>query len=168
MWLLRRVPRSAGHAAPPAAGIHATTPHIAAANEGLIVGRPVRNAVLRLICGMDLRLHPCSVAPAEGPEKCGPRRPTRSGYSCNNALARRRAGPIRTARRSSTATASRSGTGERGGVPRESDPGQHDRAGPRSRPTRPTTRATPDEHRLPRTPTGAAANPVSAHDPGPL
>ena len=24
-------------------------------------------------------------APAEGPEKCGPRRPTRSGYSCNNA-----------------------------------------------------------------------------------
>ena len=26
MWLLRRVPRSAGHAAPPAAGIHATTP----------------------------------------------------------------------------------------------------------------------------------------------
>ena len=54
------------------------------------------------------------------------------------------------------------------GVPRESDPGQHDRAGPRSRPTRPTTRATPDEHRLPRTSTGAAASPVSAHDPGPL
>ena len=27
MWLLRRVPRSAGHAAPPAAGIHATTPY---------------------------------------------------------------------------------------------------------------------------------------------
>ena len=26
VWLLRRVPRSAGHAAPPAAGIHATTP----------------------------------------------------------------------------------------------------------------------------------------------
>ena len=25
------------------------------------------------------------MAPAEGPEKCGPRRPTRSGYSCNNA-----------------------------------------------------------------------------------
>ena len=23
---------------------------------------------------------------AEGPEKCGPRRPTRSGYSCNNAV----------------------------------------------------------------------------------
>ena len=61
--------------------------HIAAANEGLIVGRPVRNAVLRLIPGMNLRLHPCSVAPAEGPEKCGPRRPTRSGYSCNNACA---------------------------------------------------------------------------------
>ena len=24
------------------------------------------------------------MAPAEGPEKCGPRRPTRRGYSCNN------------------------------------------------------------------------------------
>ena len=59
--------------------------HIAASNKGLIVGRPVRNAVLRLIRGMDLRLHPCSVAPAEDHEKCGPRRPTRSGYSCNNA-----------------------------------------------------------------------------------
>ena len=34
---------------------------------------------------MDLRLHPCSVAPAECHEKCGPCRPTRSGYSCNNA-----------------------------------------------------------------------------------
>ena len=59
--------------------------HIAASNEGLIVGRPVRNAVLRLVPGMDLRLHPCSVDPAEGPEKCGPRRPTRAGPSCNNA-----------------------------------------------------------------------------------
>ena len=46
--------------------------HIAASNEGLIVGRPVRNAVLRLIRGMDLRLHPCRVAPAKGHEKCGP------------------------------------------------------------------------------------------------
>ena len=35
---------------------------------------------------MNLRLHPCSVTPAEGPEKCGPRRPTRNGYSCNNAM----------------------------------------------------------------------------------
>ena len=35
--------------------------HIAASNEGLIVGRPVRHAILRLIRGMDLRLHPCSV-----------------------------------------------------------------------------------------------------------
>ena len=61
--------------------------HIAAANEGLIVGRPVRHAILRLIPGMNLRLHPRSVAPAEGPEKCGPRRPTRNGYSCNNASA---------------------------------------------------------------------------------
>ena len=26
------------------------------------------------------------MTPAEGPEKCGPRRPTRNGYSCNNAL----------------------------------------------------------------------------------
>ena len=46
--------------------------HIAASNEGLVIGRPVRNAVLRLVRGMDLRLHPCSVAPAEGPEKCAP------------------------------------------------------------------------------------------------
>ena len=38
---------------------------------------------------MNLRLHPCSVTPAEGPEKCGPRRPTRNGYSCNNAAPRR-------------------------------------------------------------------------------
>ena len=58
--------------------------HIAAANEGLIVGRPVRNAVLRLIRGMDLRLHPCSVDPAEDHEKCGPNRPTAES-SCNNA-----------------------------------------------------------------------------------
>ena len=33
--------------------------HIAAANEGLVIGRPVRNAVLRLLRGMDLRLHSC-------------------------------------------------------------------------------------------------------------
>ena len=59
--------------------------HITAANEGLVIGRPVRHAVLRLIRGMDLRLHPGSVAPAEGHEKCGPRRPTHSGSSCNNA-----------------------------------------------------------------------------------
>ena len=59
--------------------------HIAASNEGLIVGRPVRHAILRLIPGMNLRLHPRSMAPAESPEKCGPRRPTRSGSSCNNA-----------------------------------------------------------------------------------
>ena len=61
--------------------------HIAASNEGLIVGRPVRHPILRLIPGMNLRLHPRSVVPAGGPEKCGPRRPTRSGYSCNNASA---------------------------------------------------------------------------------
>ena len=34
---------------------------------------------------MDLRLHPCSVAPAEDHEKCGPNRPTAES-SCNNAL----------------------------------------------------------------------------------
>ena len=39
--------------------------HIATSNEGLIVGRPVRHAVLRLLRGMNLRLHPCSVTPAE-------------------------------------------------------------------------------------------------------
>ena len=33
---------------------------------------------------MDLRLHPCSVAPAECHEKCGPNRPTAES-SCNNA-----------------------------------------------------------------------------------
>ena len=65
--------------------------HIAAANEGLVIGRPVRNAVLRLIRGMNLRLHSRSVAPAEGPEKCEPRRPTGRGYSCNNAGWRPRA-----------------------------------------------------------------------------
>ena len=54
--------------------------HIAASNEGLIVGRPVRNAVLRLIRGMARRLHPCRVDPAEGHEKCGPNRPTPTGY----------------------------------------------------------------------------------------
>ena len=52
--------------------------HSAAANEGLVIGRPVRHAVLRLIRGMNLRLHPGSVTPAEGHEKCRPRRrPTR-------------------------------------------------------------------------------------------
>ena len=49
--------------------------HIAASNEGLVIGRPLHNAVLRLVRGMDLRLHPCSVAPAEGHEKCGPNFP---------------------------------------------------------------------------------------------
>ncbi len=39
--------------------------HIAAANEGAVVGRPVRHAIFRLVYGMNLRLHPCSVAPAE-------------------------------------------------------------------------------------------------------
>ena len=81
----------AGHAATlPAGGQVDNTPHrhIAAANEGLIVGRPVRHAVLRLIRGMDLRLHPCSVDPAEDHEKCGPNRPTAES-SCNNAVQRR-------------------------------------------------------------------------------
>ena len=36
---------------------------------------------------MDLRLHPCSVDPAEDHEKCGPNRPTAES-SCNNALRR--------------------------------------------------------------------------------
>ena len=60
--------------------------HIAAANEGLVIGRPVRHAIFRLVRGMNLRLHPGSVAPAEGHEKCRPRRPTRRGSSCNNAV----------------------------------------------------------------------------------
>ena len=82
---LPRNQRGARHAALPAQGLHATTPHIAASNEGLIVGRPVRHPILRLIPGMNFRLHPRSVAPAEGPEKGGPRRPTRRRSSCNNA-----------------------------------------------------------------------------------
>ena len=48
----------------------------------------VRNATLRLIRGMDLRLHPCSVAPAESPRSAG-HAATRSGSSCNNAAAMR-------------------------------------------------------------------------------
>ena len=55
--------------------------HIAAANEGPVVGRPVRHAIFRLVRGMDLRLHPCSVAPADGHEKCRPNRLTPAG-SC--------------------------------------------------------------------------------------
>ena len=62
--------------------------HIAAANEGPVVGRPVRHAIFRLVRGMDLRLHPCSVAPAEGHEKCRPNRLTPAGSSCNNAPVR--------------------------------------------------------------------------------
>ena len=59
--------------------------HIAAANEGPIVGRPIRHAVLRLIRGMNLRLHPCSVAPAET-RRAGQTAPPAEGLSCNNAL----------------------------------------------------------------------------------
>ena len=59
--------------------------HITAANEGPVVGRPVRHAIFRLVRGMNLRLHPCSVTPAEGHEKCRPNRPTPTGSSCNNA-----------------------------------------------------------------------------------
>ena len=44
--------------------------------RGPVVGRPVRHAIFRLVRGMDLRLHPCSVAPAEGHEKCRPNRLT--------------------------------------------------------------------------------------------
>ena len=62
--------------------------HLAASNESLIIGRPVCNAVLRLVRGMDLRLHPRSVASVECPEKFGPSRPTRAGSSCNNAQLR--------------------------------------------------------------------------------
>ena len=58
--------------------------HIAAANDGPVVGRPIRNAVLRLIRGMNLRLHPCSVAPAET-RRAGQTAPPAEGLSCNNA-----------------------------------------------------------------------------------
>ena len=60
--------------------------HIAASNEGLVIGWPVRNAVLRLLGGMNLRLHPCSVAPAEGPAEVRATPPhPRERSSCNNA-----------------------------------------------------------------------------------
>ena len=62
--------------------------HIAAVNEGPIAGRPIRNAVLRLIRGMNLRLHPCSVAPAET-RRAGQTAPPAEGLSCNNATSRR-------------------------------------------------------------------------------
>ena len=58
--------------------------HIATSNEGLIVGRPVRHAVLRLLRGMNLRLHPCSVTPAET-RRAGQTAPPAEGLSCNNA-----------------------------------------------------------------------------------
>jgi hypothetical protein len=45
--------------------------HIAAAHEGLVIGRPVGHAALRLVRGMDLRLHSRSVAPVGGSEKTG-------------------------------------------------------------------------------------------------
>ena len=63
--------------------------HIAAANEGLVIGRPVRHAVLRLIRGVNLRLHPCSVAPAEA-RRAGQTAPPTEGLSCNNARGLRR------------------------------------------------------------------------------
>ena len=69
--------------------------HIATSNEGFVVGSPVRNAILRLIPGMNIRLHPCSVAPAKRHEKYGPNHPTRSGSSCNNAVFHRDGIPIR-------------------------------------------------------------------------
>ena len=66
------------HALLPLPGGHPRR-HIAAANEGPLVGRPVRHAIFRLVRGMDLRLHPCSVAAAEGHKKCRPNRPTPAG-----------------------------------------------------------------------------------------
>ena len=75
----------AGH---PGSNCFQGQPHrqIAASNEGLIVGRPVRNAILRLIRGMNLRLHPHRMAPAERSEKCAASCPTRRRSSCNNAM----------------------------------------------------------------------------------
>ena len=50
---------------------------------------------------MDLRLHPCSVAPAKGHEKYGPTHSTRCGSSCNNASMRPRVFPAENGARSS-------------------------------------------------------------------
>ena len=49
MWLLRRVQRSAGHAAPPVAGIHATTPLI-----DLETHRAVFTWILQVLATADL------------------------------------------------------------------------------------------------------------------
>ena len=64
--------------------------HIAAANKGPVVGRPVRYAIFRLVRGMDLRLHPCSVAAAEGHEKCSQTAPARRVFMQQHLAASRR------------------------------------------------------------------------------
>jgi len=58
--------------------------HIAASHEGLVVGRPVCNAVSCLVLGMHLRLHPCSVARLDSPGTIRP------WFPCNNAPERQR------------------------------------------------------------------------------
>ena len=121
--------------------------HIATSNEGFVVGSPVRNAILRLIPGMNLRLHPCSVAPAKRHEKYGPNHPTRSGSSCNNARPWRDDGRVATLRAcwSSTATTSRSGAGARCGAPRVRRPG-HVHAGRAAQIAAPPTSEHDDRH----------------------
>ena len=77
----------------PGSGRFRGQPHrdIAAANEGLIVSWPVRHAVLRLIRRMNLRLHPCSVAPVET-RRAGQTAPPAEGFSYHNAAMRQENG----------------------------------------------------------------------------
>jgi hypothetical protein len=80
--------------------------HLAAPNKCAIIGRPIRDAVLRLVCGMDLRLHPYSVVPLP----LLSRRLSESGLwapaaldSCTNAHGRRTVDAFHTSRGMATA-----------------------------------------------------------------
>ena len=52
MWLLRRITRNAGHAAPPAAGIHATTPLFDIAERERVPKVPAHGAKNQLGLGL--------------------------------------------------------------------------------------------------------------------
>ena len=53
MWLLRRVTRNAGHAAPPAQGLHATTPRYVGAEEVEEDGEPFAEKYPRLLAELE-------------------------------------------------------------------------------------------------------------------
>ena len=66
------------------------THRVASADQGTIVGRPVRDAVFRLVRGMDSRLHPLSVVVGSVPpskSRDGPSLDSAGrGDSCTNAV----------------------------------------------------------------------------------